>query len=92
MQKIIKLNRPPTKLPTEEPLTNSEVALTNRMIKISEKLSKAFDFVRIDLYSLKDRIYFGEFTHYPESGRGLFTPKEFDDYLGSFWNLDMKKN
>jgi len=62
-----------------------------RMINISEELSKPFDFVRIDLYSLNDKIYFGEFTHYPDSGMCLFTPKEFDDYLGSFWNLDIKK-
>lgn len=63
----------------------------DKMIYLSEKLSKAFDFVRIDLYSFKDKIYFGEFTHYPDSGMCLFTPKEFDNYLGSFWNLDTSK-
>ena len=38
------------------------------MFRIVEKLSKGIKFVRIDLYNIKDKIYFGEFTFYPGGG------------------------
>lgn len=58
------------------------------MINLSEKLSKHFDFVRVDLYIVEDRIYFGELTHYPESGLGRFSPDSFDFELGKYWKLE----
>lgn len=51
------------------------------MITIAETLSKEFTFIRIDLYNLSGRIYFGEMTFYPASGLGPFTSPE--------WNLKM---
>lgn len=51
------------------------------MITIAETLSKGFKFIRIDLYNLSGRIYFGEMTFYPASGLGPFTSPE--------WNLKM---
>jgi hypothetical protein len=59
----------------------------DRMLALAERLGEDFDFVRVDLYSLGDRIYFGELTHYPESGFGLFTPREYDFTLGNRWKL-----
>jgi len=55
------------------------------MIIIAEKLSSPFDFVRVDLYAIKDRIYFGELTHYPASGRLEITPTSIDFLLGDNW-------
>lgn len=40
----------------------------NQMITISKKLSKDFDFVRVDLYEIQGKIYFGELTFSPASG------------------------
>ena len=40
----------------------------NEMFEIAEKLSKGFPFVRIDLYNVDGKIYFGEFTFYPSAG------------------------
>jgi hypothetical protein len=58
------------------------------MLNIAEKLAKPFDYIRVDLYSLgKGEVYFGELTNYPVSGRGKFTPKEFDFELGKLWKL-----
>lgn len=54
-----------------------------QMKEISRKLSKKFPFVRVDLYSVKEGIYFGELTFYPASGYGHFTPDEFDYTLGN---------
>lgn len=53
-----------------------------KMIKISEKLSKGIPFVRIDLYEINWKIYFWEFTTYPWSGFEEFTPCEWDLKLG----------
>jgi hypothetical protein len=57
------------------------------MLKFSKKLSENFDFVRIDFFICKDKIYFGEITHYPASGLVRFVPSEFDFEVGKYWKL-----
>lgn len=52
------------------------------MKEIAKKLSAEFPFVRVDLYSVEDGVYFGELTFYPASGYGVFTPDEWDYKLG----------
>lgn len=54
---------------------------------VASELSQDFDFVRVDLYCVDDRVYFGELTIYPEAGFGRFTPSDWDEWLGSFWRL-----
>lgn len=58
---------------------------------VAAKLSEDFPFVRVDLYNIRGRIYFGELTFYPMSGYVNFDPDNFDEYLGSFWE-GMKDN
>ncbi|MDE5975480.1 MAG: carbonic anhydrase, partial [Muribaculaceae bacterium] len=55
------------------------------MITIAEKLAKPFPFVRVDLYNIKGKIYFGELTFYPASGFSPYTPDSFDYELGKFF-------
>lgn len=55
----------------------------NKMISIVEKLSDGFKFLRVDLYNVNGKIYFGELTFYPASGMGAFVPEEWDEKLGS---------
>ncbi len=38
-----------------------------KMIKISEKIAKIFEFCRVDLYNIYGKIYFGEITFFPGS-------------------------
>jgi hypothetical protein len=57
------------------------------MLEIAEKLSKPFNFVRVDLYYVKDRIYFGELTFTPGNGLCKFYPPETDSKLGKLINL-----
>ena len=33
--------------------------------RVAEDLSKGFGFVRVDLYAVADKVYFGELTPYP---------------------------
>lgn len=52
------------------------------MLSIADKLACGFHFVRIDLYSVNGKTFFGEYTFFPGSGFGAFTPDEWDYKLG----------
>ena len=58
-----------------------------QMKDIAQKLSKGFPFVRVDLYSVKEGVYFGELTFYPASGYGYFTPDEWDEKIGEMLTI-----
>lgn len=55
------------------------------MVEVSLKLSEGFNFMRVDLYSIAGKVYFGEMTFCPSEGRPTFTPREFDFELGKKW-------
>lgn len=57
------------------------------MVKVAEKLSRDFDYVRVDLYSVKNKIYFGELTFTPASGFSSFFPEKYDLIYGKKWTL-----
>ena len=48
------------------------------MIRLSQLLSKDFRFVRVDLYDVDEKIYFGELTFTPTGGLKPFKPIEKD--------------
>jgi hypothetical protein len=52
------------------------------MIEIAKKLSRKFRLVRIDLYSVYRKTYFGEMTFYPGSGFEKFIPDKWDLIFG----------
>ncbi|PXY43703.1 ATP-grasp fold amidoligase family protein [Flavobacterium hydrophilum] len=53
----------------------------NEMLKVASTLSDQFIFVRVDLYSIGDKVLFGELTFFPTGGHNRFPI----DYL----NLEM---
>lgn len=55
------------------------------LLELASKLSEGFDFIRVDLYDLGDRIVFGELTNFPGGGNQYQT-EEFDAFLGQFMN------
>lgn len=55
----------------------------SEMIHLSETLSANYKFLRVDLYNVNGKIYFGEFTLYPAAGMEAFIPEEWDEKLGS---------
>lgn len=63
----------------------------NLMIELSEKLSKDIPFLRVDWYEIDGKIYFGELTFYPNSGREKFNPKKYDKILGDMLKLPDEK-
>lgn len=54
----------------------------DHMIDVARRLSKGMPFVRVDLYNINGRIYFGELTFFPASGFGRFTPDKYNYIIG----------
>ncbi|MEI2436134.1 ATP-grasp fold amidoligase family protein, partial [Priestia megaterium] len=63
-----------------------------KMIELSERLSKDFAFVRVDFYESNGRLYFGELTFYPGSGYESFNPYSYDLLLGGWIDLSKVNN
>lgn len=61
-----------------------------KMIELVEKISVDIPFLRVDLYSMDNLIYFGELTFYPAGGLGPFT-NDGDIVLGRLLNLSNNK-
>lgn len=59
----------------------------DEMLEVAKVLSKDFPFVRVDLYYIKGKVYFGELTFYPWSGYVSYNPDEFDYTLGEQFKL-----
>lgn len=61
------------------------------MVDIAEKLSKGFLHVRVDLYNINGKIYFGELTFFHFSGNVPFEPDEWDYKVGGWLKLPIDK-
>ncbi|RTZ17429.1 glycosyl transferase [Vibrio aquaticus] len=55
------------------------------MKSIAINLSDDFDYVRVDLYNVDGKIYFGEMTFTPGSGLSLIEPISENERLGRLW-------
>lgn len=60
-----------------------------KMMEIVEKLSVGFPMVRIDLYDVDGKIYFGEYTFFNQSGYDLDITRETDEYWGKLLDLSL---
>lgn len=61
----------------------------DEMIDVVRKLSKPFQYSRIDLYDFDGRVYFGEITFIPEAGRGRFNNIEIDKKWGKMLRFEL---
>ncbi|WP_339319205.1 ATP-grasp fold amidoligase family protein [Paenibacillus sp. FSL R10-2734] len=59
----------------------------DEMLRVANILAVDFPCVRVDLYWVNDKVYFGEMTFYPWTGYVNFSPDEFDFTLGSHFQL-----
>ena len=59
----------------------------DEMLEISRRLAEDFTYVRVDLYDVDGRIYFGELTFAHLSGLDRVTPYDMDALLGSYWDI-----
>lgn len=61
------------------------------MKQLSERLSKGLTHVRVDLYDVGDKVFFGEMTFFHFSGMVKFEPEEWDYKIGEWLNLPYSK-
>lgn len=59
----------------------------DEMLKISRDLSKEFPFVRVDLFNVKDKIYFSELTFVPTGGVMKIKPEAKDFEWGELLKI-----
>lgn len=58
------------------------------MLEIASKLSRGIKHVRVDLYNVDGKIYFGEMTFFHFAGLVPFEPEEWDYKFGEYLKLD----
>ena len=62
----------------------------DKMLEVAEKLSKDIPHVRVDLYNVNGKIYFGELTFFHWSGMVPFEPIEWDYKFGEYLKLPIR--
>ena len=78
------------KLSLKQHYINSNIVLKKptlfeKMKELSKVLSKDFEHIRVDLYEVNGKIYFGELTFCHFSGLEAFEPVEWDYKIGKLW-------
>lgn len=53
------------------------------MVAVATKLAQNFTFIRVDLYCVKGKIYFGELSFYPNNGFVRYENEEMDRFFAS---------
>ena len=61
------------------------------MLSVAEKLSAGFPELRVDLYNIEGKVYFGELTFTSQGGINSFYTQEFLNYAGSLFSVDNLK-
>lgn len=62
------------------------------MLEIAKKLSQGIPHVRVDLYNVNGKIYFGELTFFHMGGLVPFKPAEWDERFGEYLKLKGNSN
>lgn len=75
-------------LPHNANLIVSRPEMFDEMKKIAKALCKPFQYVRVDLYQVGGKVYFGELTFFPAGGAPDFVPSEYDKIVGKMWKLE----
>ena len=61
------------------------------MLELSRKLAKDIPHVRVDWYYVDGQLYFGELTFFDASGFDDFEPDEWNEIIGSWITLPIKR-
>ncbi len=62
-----------------------------KILSVIDRLSEDFNFVRVDLFLVKNKIYFGELTFIPTAGYLKFDQEEIDLEWGRYIAMSTKK-
>ena len=58
-----------------------------KMLKMCADLSEPFQQVRVDLYTISQKIYFGELTFFDDAGTSIFYPEEWNNKFSESWKI-----
>ena len=74
-----------------EGFTLPKPACIDKIFEYAEKLAAPFPFVRVDLYSIDEKPYFGELTFTPAAGLDSARLPETDILFGNMLNIESRK-
>lgn len=57
------------------------------ILELASMLAAEIDFVRVDIYNIRDKVYFGEMTFMPVAGLMRFSPPEWNEKIGNLWQM-----
>lgn len=81
-----RVDYPRNNVPFQKPAT------FEKMKEVVETLCRGFLFVRVDMYDVNEKIYFGEMTFTSKSGLHQFYPQKYDAVLGEMLTLPIDSN
>lgn len=95
-KKYTYFNMDKEELPIKHPFYDKclEVKLPDNfdeMVNIARKLSDKMILLRVDLYNVDGKIYFGEVTFYPDAGYNKIEPISYDYVMGKYIELPKEK-
>jgi len=73
--------------PTDPEVKIMKPEKLNEMLKLAKVLAKDYPHVRVDFYSINEKIYFGEMTFYHGSGFQRFKPESLGRKMGNWIKL-----
>ena len=73
--------------PRDEKLIEPKPDCLDEMLDIAVKLAGDVPYVRVDLYQIDGKVYFGELTFFHGSGYEPFDPPEWNEIMGSWIKL-----
>ncbi|MEF1220737.1 ATP-grasp fold amidoligase family protein, partial [Photobacterium damselae] len=62
--------------------------LFEKAIHLAEEIAKDFNYLRVDFYLTDSEVIFGEMTLCPSSGYSKVSPSDWDNKIGSYWNIE----
>jgi TupA-like ATPgrasp len=75
-------------VPAEELASRLDPPTFGEMVRVARALSAAFDFVRVDLYSVGRKVYFGELACTPDQGYAQISDLRRQKLRDEMWQLD----
>jgi hypothetical protein len=77
--------------PNAPPQSIHKPANLELMLNLAKKLSYSIIHVRVDLYNINEKVYFGELTFYDSSGYNIYEPPEWNRILGNWMTLPIEQ-
>jgi hypothetical protein len=77
-----------SKIPEAELAPHLNPPNFQEMVRLARALSADFDFIRVDLYNVGSKVYFGELTCTPHQGYGIIAEPKRQKLRDEMWELD----